>query len=265
MVLSIVAALACCASVTATAFAEGGPLWGYCADVTNGNENADCNGSGTVGVKALLNSSSETLLVLGLGLGLQLLKTGVAADTINCNTVAVHGYLSGGIPGTGSGLILYSNCTTPEKPGCTVKTSGEPAGSIATLPLGETLVYLTEAGAKALNSETAGALFVPENSSKVFAEIELSPGTPTCPLAGTPKVKGEQIVENESPRTPLLLRTVIAPTEAKIHYFAGMTGKKETIAELNFASIAATYSGKLSLDVTLLGVGKPPVAWWVCP
>jgi hypothetical protein len=269
LVLSLAAALFCCACVAANASAEGGPLIGFCEEVAvNGGhwQDAHCENFGTGNFEEfLLNSPKETLLVLVLSLNTQVLKSAASADTVECLKFHVHGWVAGGSPATERETATYTGCkvVSPHE-GCEVSSPGQPNGTINTNELASELVYLEETAAKELNPDKAGTLFKPATGT-VFAELELKTGTTTCPISGTPKVNGEAIAENDEALTRILLRSRLFPTTSIKKYFAGMTGASTTIKPLEFAGVTATYLGKISVDVSLLKQFGKWLDWWLCP
>jgi hypothetical protein len=271
VVLGMVTAIACSIGASA-AFAEGGPLFAYCAQVSSGrytDNHCLTVGSGT-GEAYLLGGpgAATSLRVLASALNLQLLRApSDPASLIACTNLGLNSgaYLSGGMPGKDSETITYSGCVTPKDPNCEVNSSGKPNGEISTEPLESELVYLTQTGAEELNPDKSGTLFKPANSTEKFVEIELKhPTGDECPISGTIPIKGLAILENDEPLVPQLLKTLLAPATAIKHYFAGMTGKEETIKKLELDTFESVYSGKVSLDVTLLGQSNT-LAWWICP
>jgi hypothetical protein len=269
LVLSGVAALLMCLAMAGSALATLGPLWGYCDTVTGGLLNAHCeSGGGQTGYEALLLQSGQSLLVLGLSLNEQLLKSTTAADSILCGALHGHGYLNGGDPGTDVETLVYTGCTVPGAPHCDVLSEGAASGTIATTLLESKLVYLTEAGAKTLNAAETGTLFRPK-SGTTFTELLLTALSGSCPITTPPvaKVEGEVITENEKATERALLHTLIAPTTAKTEYWLDTSPSptKDTITRINLGGVNATYLGKVSVDVSLLGHFGEWLAYWVCP
>jgi hypothetical protein len=270
LVISLIAALGCCASVVASsASAEGGPLWGFCklGGLHPVFTEADCVGtSGTATFElALLNSRSETLLLLAKGLNTQELVAATASFSINCNTLEGHGWLLGGIPGSGQGTIIYSGCSLPNSAKCDVSTGGSATlGVITTNQLEAELVYLSKTDAEALNPDASGTLFKPLGNTGNFVTIELHPLTSgACPVNGSAAVKGNVLTKNDEPLAKVLLHTILAEKPSITAYFLGKSGTEEPIKKLEIAGIAASYLGKVSLDVTELN--GPSVAAWICP
>jgi hypothetical protein len=265
--LSIVAILGCCAALATTAFAEGGPLYGFCAGASGGTLNAHCESGGSGFKEFLLRSPAETLSVLGLGLNTQKLKVPVLPTAeIACTSLhtAPGAYLVGGDPGKDVEELLYSGCTLPSSPKCDPTTAGEPLGAIRTNALESELVYLTEAGAIALNPDESGTLFRPKGGVP-FVEIELQElEAKACPVKGKASVKGEVILKNDEPLKRELLHTLLAPETPIKSYYLGHTGTKDTIKKLEIAGSPAEYVGEVSVDVSLLGSGTL-LAWWLCP
>jgi hypothetical protein len=270
LVISLIAALGCCASVVASsASAEGGPLWGYCK--LGGPdpiwETPDCN-EGPRGDEyelALLKTPSETLLLLARGLGTQELVTATAADDINCTALEAHGWALGGDPGTARSTLIYSGCSLPSKPKCDVSSGGSSTlGTITTKELESLLVFLTKAGAEALNPDESGELFRPLGNTGNFVEIELHPlESGGCPINGLASVKGNVLTKIDEPLNEKLLRLILATKPVIKDYFEGMTGEEKEIKKLELAGITASYLGKISVDVQELH--GPNVAWWICP
>jgi hypothetical protein len=267
LVISLIAALGCCAGVVASsASAEGGPLWGYCKKVVGGVLSADCTSSTQSGFSpALLTSPSETLLLLAKGLGGQLLlAAGASANDIFCASLEAHGWLLGGHPGTGQGVITYSGCQLPNVSGCDVSTGGGALGTITTNQLEAELVYLTKGDAEALNPDESGTLFKPVGNTGSFVVIELHQlAGGACPIAGTAAVKGNVLTKNDEPLLRTLLHTILAKNPALKEYYEGMSGTEKKIKKLEIGGLEATYFGIVSEDVTELN--GPSVAWWICP
>ncbi len=268
VVVTLIAALACCASVVAaSASAEGGPLWGYCKlGGTVKGFNADCvSETGGLFEPALLGKPSETLLVLAKGLNTQELIAVTPEYDINCTTIEGHGWLLGGVPGTGQGKAVFSGCSLPNKPHCDVSTGGGPLGTITTNQLEAEIVYLTKADAEALNPDESGTLFKPLGGTGNFLTIELHLLTATekCPVNGSAAVKGQVLTKNDEPLAKVLLHTILAANPAIEKYFEGKTGTAKTVKQLEIAGIATTYAGHISFDANELN--GPSVASWICP
>jgi hypothetical protein len=270
LVITLIAALGCCASVVASsASAQAGPQWGYCK--LGGShplyKDPDCTEDVQTGAKyelALLEGS-ETLLLLARGLGSQLLlATGASTNDILCTALEGHGWLLGGNPGLGQGVITYSSCTVPNTTGCDVSTGGGPLGTITTNQLEAELVYLTKPDAVALNPDESGTLFKPLGNTGNFVSIELHQLTGgSCPVNGLIAVKGNVLAKNDEPLAKVLLHTILAKNPALKEYFEGASGAEKKIKRLEIGAFEATYFGNVSLDVTELN--GPNVAWWICP
>jgi hypothetical protein len=261
LTVCLIAVLGCLAGVAASASATA-LQWGFCKLGNHGPYSADCTSSTESGFEEALLQSGETLLLLARGVGAQKLEAITPEFSISCSTLQGHGWLLGGAPGLGQGVIIYSGCSLPGKPKCDVSTGGGALGAITTNQLEAELVYLSKAAAEGSNPEESGALFRPVGST-TFVTIELHPlETGGCPINGNAAVKGQVLTKNDQAAAKVLLHTLLALEPAIEKYFEA-SGSEKKVKQLQIAGINATYVGVQSLDVTELN--GPAVAWWVCP
>jgi hypothetical protein len=277
MGVAVVAALVCYAGGTATAFAEGGPLIGFChltAVRNTGNfEDEHCLERGVPGVEPfeeyLLRYPSETLTVLASAINTQILASPALGVTVECTKLKLlpGAYLLGGSPATDLEQILYSGCTVNGHPNCDVYSTGQPLGSIQTEPLESELVYVEKQAAVELNPDISGTLFRPQPPLTEFVAIqkqELTSGA--CPgglAAGGTDVTGSVILLNDEPLAHLLLHVLLAFKTPIPAYYLGHTGVEHTVG-LKVGGDVAKYLGEVSVDVTLLN-STLNLAWWLCP
>jgi hypothetical protein len=250
----LAATLSCCGGLAASASAEGGPLWTYCA--------SGCAKGGSGSEVSSLTAASEALLLLSKELNAQELDVSASAYDVSCSGLEGNGYLSGGAPGTDRETITYSGCSLPNKTQCDVSTAGGALGTITTNALETELVYLTEAAAKGLSSAETGTRFKPA-SGTTLVTLELHPLTAgACPVSGSAALKGELVLENDEQQVFELSHSVLAPATAIKKYYSGMTGSENKVKALELAGVSTKYLGNTSEQVTELG--GPGVAWWDC-
>jgi hypothetical protein len=253
-VSALMAALGCCMAAAAPAFAEGGPLWTYCA--------SGCAEGGSGSEVSSLTSAGEALLLLSKELNAQEVSVSVSEYDLSCSVLEGHGYLLGGAPGAGRETITYSGCSLPHKTQCEVSAGGGALGTITTDALEAELVYLTEAAAKGLSETETGTRFKP-TSGTTLTTLELHPlAAGACPVTGSAVVKGEVVLENDQLQTIGLSHAVLAPVTAIKKYYSGMTGVANTVKKLELAGLAATYVGDAAEEAAELG--GPGVVWWEC-
>lgn len=281
MGLCLVAALACCVSVTASASAEssGGPSYGFCDEVAAGTghyTDAHCETRATGNWEAKLLLTGEHLTVLASAKGKQLLKS--AAGTVECEALKLKpgAIVTGGLPGGDLETIQYSQCSVIKSKStinCDASTVGGPNnGTISTNPLESELVYLSEEDAKKLWPDESGTLFKPAaGGNGKFVEIELTPlGTGTCPVLGENNgpaklpVAGEALLRNESPLVHKLSGVLVAPETALRKWFLGTSGVEMVTKKLELGGVEAKYIGEVSIALQLLG-SERALDWWLCP
>jgi hypothetical protein len=276
MGLAVVAALACCAGGTATAFAEGGPLIGYChlsaVPNTGDWEDEHCLDLGTLGQEPfeeyLLRYPYETLTVLASAINTQLLSS--IGVIIECSKLKLlpGAYILGGSPATDLEQILYSGCSVNGHPSCDVYSTGQPLGSIQTEPLESELVYVGQHAAELLDPDESGTLFRPQPPLTDFVKIQIwELATSACPaalqVAGGVPVSGNVVLLNDEPLEHLLLHVLLALKKPIKNYYLGHTGTAHPV-KLELGGVEAKYLGEVSVDVTLLN-SNLNLAWWLCP
>jgi hypothetical protein len=245
--------------------------YGACLDL-GGSENAHCEGAGS-GFTAKLLQSNESVLLFALSLGPQFLKGKTTKESILCSSFHAHGYLEGGDPGKDGETIVYLGCTVPNLAGCDVISQGQAAGSgiIETKPLVSELVWLTKAGAEALNAAETGTLFRPKTGTN-FVELlltALSGSACALPTNEPLPITGELIGENLLAAQRLLLHTLTFPESGAItEYWLDLNpspASNHTIAHIGFDGVNVSYLGEVSIDIDLLGQTNKFLAFWVCP
>jgi hypothetical protein len=275
MGLCLVAALACCAAVAASADAETGPLFGFCDEVAAGAgqyTDAHCEDAGTGSWEAKLLQGGEALTVLASAIGDQKLETASGPEaTIECTglSLAPGAYLEGGDPGTDHESLVYSGCSLPNNthPTCDVNSVGEAKGSgiIETEPLESELVYLTATGRKNLNAAETGTLFKPA-SGKTFVAIELTAlgASAKCPIDGKPPIVGSAVVENVDAIGHGLSGVIKTESGIKKYFVGSMSAPEEKKAKLEFGGWGWSITGEIALEVQSLSSGTA-LAFWICP
>ncbi|MGN6258610.1 MAG: hypothetical protein ACTHN3_12820 [Solirubrobacterales bacterium] len=200
--------------------------------------------------KAIIGTSTETTRVSVPGL----MKAIFSAPNGTCKFIA--GKIVGSAaeaPGTASGMVLKcTNVTVAQPAGCTVRSPGEPAGTVVYNAWKSTLVWKNSTG------QSAGELISAEAAGGTLGELITEGGI--CPLGnnmGYP-VKGEIIASvlpvAESTNTP----TLNFPEPAIAKWWNNATPPEEkSITQLTVGSNNATLQSNFGISlnpVEALGV-----------